>query len=120
MTRLTNDITNLQNVLAMALRMMLRAPGMLVGGLIMAFVMNWRLALVFCVVIPVLLISLGLVMKTAFPRFDVMQTKIDGLNSRIQENITNQRVVKSFVRDDFEKETFEKASEDLKEKRCAR
>ncbi len=115
-TRLTNDITNLQNVLAMALRMMLRAPGMLVGGLIMAFVMNWRLALVFCVVIPLLLISLGLVMKTAFPRFDVMQTKIDGLNSRIQENITNQRVVKSFVRDDFEKETFEKASEDLKDK----
>lgn len=49
-------------------------------------------------------------MKTAFPRFDVMQTKIDGLNSRIQENITNQRVVKSFVRDDFEKETFDRAT----------
>lgn len=115
-TRLTNDITNIQNVLSMGLRMLLRAPGMLIGGLIMAFLMNAKLALVFCVVIPVLIIALAFVMKTAFPRFDVMQTKIDGLNSRIQENITNQRVVKSFVRDDFEKETFDRANNVLKDK----
>ncbi len=115
-TRLTNDITNIQNVLSMGLRMLLRAPGMLIGGLIMAFIMNAKLALVFCVVIPVLIIALAFVMKTAFPRFDVMQTKIDGLNSRIQENITNQRVVKSFVRDDFEKETFDRANNELKDK----
>lgn len=115
-TRLTNDITNMQNVISMGLRMLLRAPGMLIGGLIMAFMINAKLAMVFCVVIPVLLVSLGLVMRTAFPRFDVMQAKIDGLNSRIQENITNQRVVKSFVRDDFEKETFDRASSDLKDK----
>ena len=115
-TRLTNDITNIQNVLSMGLRMLLRAPGMLIGGLIMAFLMNAKLALVFCVVIPVLIIALAFVMKTAFPRFDVMQTKIDGLNSRIQENITNQRVVKSFVRDYFEKETFDRANNELKDK----
>lgn len=115
-TRLTNDITNIQNVLSMGLRMLLRAPGMLIGGLINAFLMNAKLALVFCVVIPVLIIALAFVMKTAFPRFDVMQTKIDGLNSRIQENITNQRVVKSFVRDDFEKETFDRANNELKDK----
>ena len=115
-TRLTNDITNIQNVLSMGLRMLLRAPGMLIGGLIMAFLMNAKLALVFCVIIPVLIIALAFVMKTAFPRFDVMQTKIDGLNSRIQENITNQRVVKSFVRDDFEKETFDRANNELKDK----
>lgn len=115
-TRLTNDITNIQNVLSMGLRMLLRAPGMLIGGLIMAFLMNAKLALVFCVVIPVLIIALAFVMKTAFPRFYVMQTKIDGLNSRIQENITNQRVVKSFVRDDFEKETFDRANNELKDK----
>ena len=108
-TRLTNDITNIQNVLSMGLRMLLRAPGMLIGGLIMAFLMNAKLALVFCVVIPVLIIALAFVMKTAFPRFDVMQTKIDGLNSRIQENITNQRV-------DFEKETFDRANNELKDK----
>ena len=115
-TRLTNDITNIQNVLSMGLRMLLRAPGMLIGGLIMAFLMNAKLALVFCVVIPVLIIALAFVMKTAFPRFDVMQPTIDGLNSRIQENITNQRVVKSFVRDDFEKETFDRANNELKDK----
>lgn len=115
-TRLTNDITNMQNVICMGLRMLLRSPGMLIGGLVMAFLMNAKLALVFCVVIPILIIALVLVMKNAFPRFDVMQTKIDALNSRIQENITNQRVVKSFVRDDFEKETFDRASSDLKDK----
>ena len=115
-TRLTNDITNVQNVITMALRMMLRAPGMLIGGLIMAVLMNARLAIILGVVIPLLLVAIILVIRTAFPRFDVMQTKIDGLNSRIQENITNVRVVKSFVRDDFEKQTFDAANEELKDK----
>lgn len=115
-TRLTNDITNMQNVICMGLRMLLRAPGMLIGGLIMAFVMNARLAMIFCVVIPLLIVAMVLIMRTAFPRFDAMQARIDSLNSRIQENITNQRVVKSFVRDDFEKETFDTANEELKDK----
>ncbi len=115
-TRLTNDITNMQNVVMMILRMMLRSPGMLIGGLIMAFRLNASLAVVLGVVIPLLVIALVLVMKTAFPRFDIMQKKIDGLNSRIQENITNVRVVKSFVRDDFEKETFNEANEELMDK----
>lgn len=115
-TRLTNDITNMQNVISMGLRMLLRAPGMLIGGLIMAILMNARLAIILGIVIPLLLIALVLIIKTAFPRFDIMQTRIDKLNSRIQENITNVRVVKSFVRDDFEKDTFNEANEDLKDK----
>lgn len=115
-TRLTNDITNMQNVIMMALRMMLRAPGMLVGGLIMAVLMNARLAIILGVVIPLLLVALVIVIRIAFPRFDIMQSKIDKLNSRIQENITNVRVVKSFVRDDFEKETFNEANDELMEK----
>lgn len=115
-TRLTNDITNMQNVISMGLRMLLRAPGMLIGGLIMAIMMNARLAVILGIVIPLLVIALVIVIKTAFPRFDIMQTRIDSLNSRIQENITNVRVVKSFVRDDFEKETFNTANEELKEK----
>lgn len=115
-TRLTNDITNMQNVIAMGLRMLLRAPGMLIGGLIMAIMMNPRLAVVLGVVIPLLLIAIVCVIRTAFPRCDVMQTRIDKLNSRIQENITNVRVVKSFVRDDFEQATFDEANEELKEK----
>ena len=115
-TRLTNDITNVQNMVAVSLRMLLRAPGMLIGGLFMAFIMNYKLALVLLVVMPLLIIALAIVMKTAFPRFNIMQESIDGLNSRIQENITNQRVVKSFVREDFERETFDKSNEELKNK----
>lgn len=115
-TRLTNDITNMQNVIMMALRMMLRAPGMLIGGLIMAVLMNARLAIILGIVIPLLLVALVIVIRMAFPRFDIMQSRIDKLNSRIQENITNVRVVKSFVRDDFEKETFNEANDELMEK----
>lgn len=115
-TRLTNDITNVQNMIAISLRMLLRAPGMLIGGLIMAFIMNYRLAIVLLVVMPLLIIVLAIVMKIAFPRFNIMQESIDGLNSRIQENITNQRVVKSFVREDYERETFDRSNEELKTK----
>ncbi len=115
-TRLTNDITNVQNMISMALRMCLRAPGMLIGGLIMAFILNAKLALVMVVVLPLLMITLGIVIKVAFPRFNRMQDGIDHLNTRVQENITNQRVVKSFVRDDHERQTFDEANEGLKNK----
>ena len=115
-TRLTNDITNVQNMVSMALRMCLRAPGMLIGGLIMAFVMNAKLALVLVVILPLLVIALGIVIKVAFPRFNRMQDGIDHLNTRVQENITNQRVVKSFVRDDHERQTFDEANEGLRDK----
>ena len=115
-TRMTNDVTNLQNMISMALRMLLRAPGMLIGGLIMAFMMNAKLAMVLVVVLPCLVIALGIVIRIAFPRFNAMQDGIDQLNTRIQENITNQRVVKSFVRDDFEKTTFDNYNENLRKK----
>ena len=115
-TRLTNDITNVQNMISMALRMCLRAPGMLIGGLIMAFIMNAELAMVLVVVLPLLMLALGIIIKIAFPRFGRMQEGIDHLNTRVQENITNQRVVKSFVRDDLERSTFNEANEGLKDK----
>ena len=115
MTRLTNDIQQIQNVTMMGLRMMFRAPGMLIGALIMAFLMNAKLALVILVVIPVLALSIGLILKTAFPRFTVMQKKIDRLNSGIQESLTNVRVIKSFVREDFEKKKFTDMNQDLKD-----
>lgn len=114
-TRLTNDITQVQNLLNMALRMMLRAPGMLIGALIMAFMMNAQLALVVLVVMPVLVILIGIIIKIAFPRFEIMQKKLDALNSTIQEVLTNVRVIKSFVREGYEEERFAKANEDLKE-----
>ncbi|NBH25786.1 ABC transporter ATP-binding protein [Lachnospiraceae bacterium] len=114
-TRLTNDITQVQNLLNMALRMMLRAPGMLIGALIMAFMMNAQLALVVLVVMPVLVILIGIIIKIAFPRFEIMQKKLDALNSTIQEVLTNVRVIKSFVREGYEEKRFAKANEDLKE-----
>ncbi len=114
-TRLTNDIQQVQNVTMMGLRMMFRAPGMLIGALIMAFLMNTRLALVILVVIPFLTLAIFLILKTAFPRFTVMQKKLDRLNSGIQESLTNVRVIKSFVREDFEEKKFQDMNQDLKE-----
>lgn len=114
-TRLTNDVTQVQNLINMALRMMLRAPGMLIGALIMAFMMNAELALVILVVIPVLVLLIGLIIKTAFPRFNMMQKKLDALNSNIQEVLTNVRVIKSFVRGEYEEEKFARSNEELKE-----
>lgn len=114
-TRLTNDITQVQNLINMALRMMLRAPGMLIGALIMAFMMNAQLAVVVLVVIPILVILIAIVIKTAFPRFEIMQKKLDTLNSNIQEMLTNVRVIKSFVRGDYEEDKFARSNEDLKQ-----
>ena len=114
-TRLTNDITQLQNFVNMMLRMFLRAPGMLIGALIMAIAMNPELARVLAVTIPVLLGVEFMVIRTAFPRFTAMQEKIDKLNSNIQESLTNIRVVKSFVREDFEAKKFRKSNGDLKD-----
>lgn len=112
-TRLTNDVTQVQNLVNMALRMMLRAPGMLIGALIMAISFNRRLALVLLVVMPVLALGIGIVMKIGFPRFQIMQKKIDALNSTVQENLTNVRIVKSFVRGDYERKKFQTANGDL-------
>lgn len=114
-TRLTNDITQVQNLINMSLRMMLRAPGMLIGALIMAFIMNRQLSLVILVVMPVLALLIGLVIRTAFPRFGIMQKKLDVLNATIQEMLINVRVIKSFVRGTYEEEKFARANEDLKD-----
>ena len=113
-TRLTNDVTQLQNFVNMLLRMALRAPGMMIGALIMAIALEPRLSMIFVVSIPVLLAAVFIITKMGFPRFTRMQAKIDRLNSTVQENITNVRVVKSFVREDFEEQKFAKANSDLK------
>ena len=113
-TRLTNDVQQVQNVLMMGLRMALRAPGMFLGALIMAFMMNRQLAVIILIVIPVLLAAIILILKTAFPRFGEMQRRLDRLNSGIQESLTNVRVVKSFVREAHEIEKFSRLNRDLK------
>ncbi len=113
-TRLTNDITQLQNFVNMLLRMALRSPGMLIGALIMAIILNPRLTLVLAIVIPLMLVGIALIIRKSYPKFSSMQGKIDSLNSTVQENITNVRVVKSFVRKDFEEEKFKKANGELR------
>lgn len=115
-TRLTNDITLVQNLVQMMMRMALRAPGMLIGALFMAFALNPKLASVILCVIPVLSCAIFGIMKVAFPRFTLMQKKLDALNIATQENFTNVRVVKSFVREQYEEEKFEKANTELKDK----
>ncbi len=114
-TRLTNDITQVQNMIQMMMRMALRAPGMLIGALIMAFTLNPRLALVILIVIPLLALAIYTILKVAFPRFTTMQKKLDALNTTTQENLRNIRVVKSFVREGHEEDKFRKANTDLKE-----
>ena len=113
-TRVTNDVTQMQNFVAMLMRMALRAPGMMIGGLIMAIRLRSDLAMIFLISIPVLLLFVGSNILMAFPRFKNVQTKVDGLNSTVQENITNVRVVKSFVREEDEITKFGKANSDLK------
>jgi len=114
-TRLTNDITQMQNFVNMLLRMCLRSPGMLVGAAIMATITNPGLARILLVVIPLMLLVIFVVIKKGFPRFEKMQGKIDALNNTVQENLTNVRVVKSFVSEDRENAKFYTASEDLKQ-----
>ena len=114
-TRLTNDITQLQNLIMMSLRLALRAPGMLIGAIIMAMSMNPSLTMVVGVVLPILVLIIVFFIKVAFPRFGIMQKKIDRLNSTVQENLTNVRVVKSFVREGYEENKFAEANQDLKE-----
>lgn len=115
-TRLTNDVTQLQNFVNMLLRMFLRAPGMLIGALIMAISLQARLSLVLAVTIPLMLASVALIIARGMPLFFGMQKSVDGLNSAVQENITNVRVVKSFVREDHEKEKFARANGALRDK----
>lgn len=113
-TRLTNDVTQVQNLINMLMRMALRAPGMMIASLIMAIILKPKLSTVFAVSIPVMLVAVGFIIKTGFPRFSIMQTKLDKLNSTVQENVTNVRVVKSFVREDYETDKFREANRDLR------
>ena len=114
-TRMTNDVTQLQNFVNMLLRMALRSPGMLIGGIVMAIMLKPSLSVVLAVTIPLMLVVIAVLIKVSFPRFNIMQKKIDKLNSTVRENVTNVRVVKSFVREDFETEKFERDNKDLKD-----
>ena len=114
-TRVTNDVTQMQNFINMLLRMALRSPGMMIGGLIMAIMLKPKLSVVFAVTIPLMILTILALIFLSFSRFGRMQSKIDALNSNVRENVTNVRVVKSFVREAEEIERFKKSNRDLKE-----
>ena len=113
-TRLTNDVTQVMNMINMLMRMCLRAPGMLIGALIAAISMSPSLATVLAVTVPLIVVVQFIVIRIGFPRFTRMQDKVDGLNNKIQEDLTNERVIKSFVRENYENRRFSAANADLK------
>lgn len=112
-TRLTTDVTNVQHAYMMIIRAAIRSPLMLIFAIVMAFLMGGKLALIFVAVIPVLAVSLYIVIRKAFPVFKRAFPKYDVLNSSIEENIQGIRVVKSFVREEYEKKKLKKAATEL-------
>lgn len=112
-TRITNDITQIQTFSQSLLRGVFRSPVMLIGAIAMSFVLNPRLAVVLCIVVPVLALAIAIIIKTASPRYTVMQKRLDALNNNINETITNEYVIKSFVREEHEKEKFAAINEEL-------
>ncbi|MDL2303645.1 ABC transporter ATP-binding protein/permease [Dysgonomonas sp. OttesenSCG-928-D17] len=114
-TRLTNDITRIQQVVLMGMRLLLRSPMMLVLATFFVIEINTSLAMILIGAIPVLGISVYLILRKGFPLFMKVQQKIDKLNGVVRENLINIRVVKSFVREDFESKKFERSSEELRD-----
>ena len=112
-TRFTNDVRQIQNGIFMSVRIMLRAPLLVVGGVIMAFIVNWRIALIFLITVPLLIGFLFLVLKYASKLFEIVQNKLDSVNRVMQENLTGIRLIKAFLRRNYEKKRFEKANFDL-------
>jgi ATP-binding cassette subfamily B protein len=112
-TRTTNDITQIQQVLVMMLRMMAMAPMMCIGGIIMAYSKDAKLTLVLAVSIPILVLAIVVIAKAGIPLFKAMQIKLDNLNRVLRENLTGIRVVRSFNRIDHEKKRFNAANLDL-------
>lgn len=113
-TRLTTDVTNIQNAFMMFIRMAFRSPIMLASATIMAFRVNARLSKVFLFAIPVLAAAVFLIITKAHPRFERMLKKYDSMNAGVQENLVGIRVVKSFVREDYERKRFSENTDDVR------
>ena len=114
-TRLTNDVNNIQRMVNMGLRILVRAPVMLVAALIVCFRLNQRLTLILVCVIPFMALAIGLVMHAARRLFMVFQKKIDALNGDVQEDLVAIRVVKAFVREPYEKQKFAAANDAMRD-----
>ncbi len=115
-TRVTNDITQIQNFVQSLLRGCFRSPVMMIGAIVMSFLLDKRLAAVICVVVPVLAAAIFLVISNAAPRYSAMQAQLDAVNNEINETITNEKVIKSFVREDYEDDKFKGVNRGLRSK----
>ncbi len=113
-TRLTTDVTNVQNAYQMCIRIAFRVPLMLVFSFAMSFKLNHELALIFVAIIPFLAVALILIIRYVMPFFKRIFKKYDALNNSVQENVSGIRVVKSFVREEYEKQKFSRASDEVK------
>ena len=112
-TRLTTDVTNVQNAYMMIIRTAIRAPFMMIFAIIMAFAMCPQLSTVYVAIVPFLAFALFTIIRKAMPLFDSVFKKYDKLNNSVQENVKGMRVVKSFVREDYEKQKFNAAADDV-------
>ena len=112
-TRLTNDVTMLQNTVMMGLRILVRAPALLIVSAVFAFSINAKLSMILLVLFPIMIIIIAVFLKFGFPMFQKMQKKIDNINRVVQENLIGIRVVKAYVREDKEKDKFHNASDEL-------
>jgi ATP-binding cassette, subfamily B, multidrug efflux pump len=115
LTRLTNDVVQVQNLIMMLLRIFVRAPLLCLGGIVMAVSLNAKLSLILVVIIPVVGITLYIIMKKGLPLFTKVQVKLDRVNQVVQENLSAMRVVKAFVREKKEKKRFHTANKDLRD-----
>lgn len=113
-TRLTTDVNMAQNVYRMLIHMCVRSPFMLIAGTIMAFKINARMAILFLIAIPIIAVGVLIISSIAHPRFEKMMKKFDGLNATIQENLVGIRIVKAYVRGEYEEEKFTNAAADVK------
>ena len=112
-TRLTNDVTQIQNMVMMGLGILVRAPLLCVGGILMAYQLSHRLSIIFAVAIPIILVFVGFVMSKSFPLFKTMQEKIDKVNNVMRENLLGVRVIKAFTMEEKQRTRFNEANDDL-------
>ncbi len=113
-TRITNDVSQIQTSVQQLMRMSLRAPVMMIGAIVMSFLLSPRLATVLCIIMPLLALAIFLLVRVSMPRYTGMQEQLDALNTRIGESIENERVIKSFVRESFEEERFLQVNDRLR------
>lgn len=112
-TRMTNDVTMLQNTVLMSLRMLIRTPSLLIVSAVLAFSINAKLSVMLLLLLPIVVVTVFFVLKFGFPMFQRMQKRIDNVNRVVQENLIGIRVVKAFVREEEEKKKFHTASDEL-------